>query len=112
VLGVLLERPMHRYEIGFTLRHRRKEDSIRRNYGPLHRGRRVAARGADRRQGDGARGPQPERTVVDREATGREALGAQVDWSLVATRAGWLLALAVFCAWFATRAFRTYQRSA
>ncbi len=49
---------------------------------------------------------------MDREATGREALGAQVDWSLVATRAGWLLALAVFCAWFATRAFRTYQRSA
>lgn len=57
-------------------------------------------------------GRRPERTVVDREATGREALGAQVDWSLVATRAGWLLALAVFCAWFATRAFRTYQRSA
>jgi ABC-2 type transport system permease protein len=49
---------------------------------------------------------------VDREATGRETLGAQVDWSLVATRAGWLLALAVFCAWFATRAFRIYQRSA
>ncbi|HEX6673681.1 MAG TPA: ABC transporter permease [Actinomycetes bacterium] len=43
---------------------------------------------------------------------GREALGAHVEWSLVATRSGWLLALAVVCGWFATRAFRTYQRSA
>jgi ABC-2 type transport system permease protein len=43
---------------------------------------------------------------------GREALDASVDWTLVATRSAWLGALTLACAWFATRAFRTYQRSA
>ena len=42
---------------------------------------------------------------------GREALGADVDWGLVLSRMGYLLALAIACAWFATRAFRAYQRS-
>jgi ABC-2 type transport system permease protein len=42
---------------------------------------------------------------------GREALGSDVDWGLVLSRAGYLLALAIACAWFATRAFRAYQRS-
>ncbi len=42
---------------------------------------------------------------------GREALGAGVDWTMVGTRAGWLAALALVCAWLGTRAFRTYQRS-
>jgi ABC-2 type transport system permease protein len=42
---------------------------------------------------------------------GREALGAGVDWGMVATRAGWLAVLTVACGWLATRAFRTYQRS-
>ncbi|HET6751244.1 MAG TPA: ABC transporter permease [Actinomycetes bacterium] len=42
---------------------------------------------------------------------GREALGAQTDWGFVLARFGWLLALAVVCAWLATRAFRSYQRS-
>jgi ABC-2 type transport system permease protein len=42
---------------------------------------------------------------------GREALGTDVDWALVGSRVGSLAALAVVCAWFATRAFRAYQRS-
>jgi ABC-2 type transport system permease protein len=42
---------------------------------------------------------------------GREALGAHADWSYVLTRVGWLLALGIVCAWFATGAFRAYQRS-
>jgi ABC-2 type transport system permease protein len=42
---------------------------------------------------------------------GREALSSNVDWGLVLSRAGYLLALAIACAWFATGAFRSYQRS-
>jgi ABC-2 type transport system permease protein len=42
---------------------------------------------------------------------GREALGTQTDWGFVLARFGWLLCLAVACAWLATRAFRSYQRS-
>jgi ABC-2 type transport system permease protein len=42
---------------------------------------------------------------------GREALSANVDWGLVLSRLGFLLALAIACMAFATRAFRTYQRS-
>ena len=42
---------------------------------------------------------------------GRGALSAHVDWGLVGTRCGYLLALALVCSWFATRAFRAYQRS-
>jgi ABC-2 type transport system permease protein len=42
---------------------------------------------------------------------GREALGTNVDWGAVAYRAAALAAVAIACAWFATRAFRVYQRS-
>jgi ABC-2 type transport system permease protein len=42
---------------------------------------------------------------------GREALGTNVDWGLVGSRAGYLAALAIACTWFATRAFQAYQRS-
>jgi ABC-2 type transport system permease protein len=42
---------------------------------------------------------------------GREALSSNVDWGLVLSRAGYLLALVIACGWFATRAFRSYQRS-
>ena len=42
---------------------------------------------------------------------GREALGTQADWGFVLARLGWLLALTILCAWLATRAFRSYQRS-
>lgn len=42
---------------------------------------------------------------------GRGALGNDVDWGLVGSRAGLLVGLAVLCGWVATRAFRSYQRS-
>lgn len=42
---------------------------------------------------------------------GRQTLHAHVDWTLMATHFGYLLALAVACAWLSTRAFRAYQRS-
>jgi len=42
---------------------------------------------------------------------GRSALSANVDWGLVLSRAGYLVALVLACGWFATRAFQSYQRS-
>jgi ABC-2 type transport system permease protein len=42
---------------------------------------------------------------------GREALLADPDWSLVLPRLGALLVVAIVCAWLATGAFRSYQRS-
>jgi ABC-2 type transport system permease protein len=42
---------------------------------------------------------------------GRSATSANPDWGLIAADTGLLLALALLCAWFATRAFRSYQRS-
>jgi ABC-2 type transport system permease protein len=42
---------------------------------------------------------------------GRTAAMGDFDWGLVAGRVGLLAALVVVCAWLATRAFRTYQRS-
>jgi DNA-binding PadR family transcriptional regulator len=36
VLALLYEKPMHPYEMSTTLRHRRKEDSIKINYGSLY----------------------------------------------------------------------------
>ena len=42
---------------------------------------------------------------------GRTAVSANPDWGVVASRAGFLLALLVVCLAFATSAFRTYQRS-
>jgi ABC-2 type transport system permease protein len=42
---------------------------------------------------------------------GRSAVSANPDWGLIASRAGFLLALLLVCLAFATRAFRTYQRS-
>lgn len=41
----------------------------------------------------------------------RSAAMEKTDWGVVAGRFGLLLALAVLAAWFATRAFRAYQRS-
>jgi ABC-2 type transport system permease protein len=41
----------------------------------------------------------------------REALGSGADWGFVGPRLGGLLALAVVCAWLATRAFHAYQHS-
>jgi ABC-2 type transport system permease protein len=42
---------------------------------------------------------------------GRSAATERADWNLVATRVGLLAGLLLVCAWFATRAFRAYQRS-
>ena len=42
---------------------------------------------------------------------GRQTLTTTVDWQIVATRGGALLALALVCAWISVRAFRAYQRS-
>jgi ABC-2 type transport system permease protein len=42
---------------------------------------------------------------------GRVAVSAGTDWGFVASRAGFLLALTLACAAFATRAFRAYQKS-
>jgi len=44
-------------------------------------------------------------------AAGRAASGAGTDWGFVAARAGLLAALFALCLMFATRAFRSYQRS-
>jgi ABC-2 type transport system permease protein len=42
---------------------------------------------------------------------GRSAVSNNPDWGLIASRAGFLIALLLVCLAFATRAFRTYQRS-
>jgi ABC-2 type transport system permease protein len=42
---------------------------------------------------------------------GRSAALGHINWGLVATRIGYLVALLIVAAWFATRAFGTYQRS-
>jgi ABC-2 type transport system permease protein len=42
---------------------------------------------------------------------GQSATAADTDWSLVATRTGFLALLLLASAAFATRAFRAYQRS-
>lgn len=42
---------------------------------------------------------------------GRSAASVDADWSLIGTRAGFLLLLVLASAAFATRAFRAYQRS-
>ncbi len=42
---------------------------------------------------------------------GRSAAMQKVDWGLVGSRIGLLLALTLACAMFATRAFAKYQRS-
>lgn len=41
----------------------------------------------------------------------RTALGANTDWGIVFSRAGFLLVFLLVCAWLATRAFHSYQRS-
>lgn len=42
---------------------------------------------------------------------GRETLSADVDWGVVLANTGYLVVLALGCAWLSTRAFRAYQRS-
>lgn len=42
---------------------------------------------------------------------GRQALSASPDWGIVASRGGWLLALAVVAVSLSTRTFRAYQKA-
>lgn len=42
---------------------------------------------------------------------GRAAVSASPDWGMIAGRVGLLVGFLAICAWFAMRAFRTYQRS-
>jgi hypothetical protein len=42
---------------------------------------------------------------------GRSAVSSSADWGLIAARAGFLVALLALSVAFATRAFRSYQRS-
>ncbi len=42
---------------------------------------------------------------------GRDAVTAGPDWGAIAGKTGLLIAFLGLCAWFATRAFRTYQRA-
>jgi len=44
-------------------------------------------------------------------AAGRQTLHAGVDWSLVGSRIGLLVLLALACGWLSTLAFGTYQRA-
>ncbi len=41
----------------------------------------------------------------------RSALSVSPDWGMIGLRLLYLVALSIFLTWFATRAFRTYQRS-
>jgi DNA-binding PadR family transcriptional regulator len=78
VLSCLYERPMHPYEIGMTLRHRSKQESIKLNYGSLYsvvdsleRRGWIASRETERE------GRRPERTVYELTERGEVEL---FDW--------------------------------
>lgn len=43
---------------------------------------------------------------------GREALGADIDWTLILSHSGYLFAFVLVSIWLATRAFRRYQHTA
>jgi DNA-binding PadR family transcriptional regulator len=87
VLVVLAERPMHPYEMATTLRQRRKDDSVRLNFGSLY----GVVESLDRRglieaQETKRSGRLPERTVYALTAAGRIEIH---DWltDLLATPA-------------------------
>ncbi len=78
VLVLLYERPMHPYEMATTLRERRKEDSIKLNYGSLYtvieqllREKCIAVREVVKE------GRRPEKTVYELTAAGETEL---TDW--------------------------------
>jgi DNA-binding PadR family transcriptional regulator len=78
VLVLLYERPMHPYEMASTLRERRKESSIKLNYGSLYtvieqllRERFIAVREVTKE------GRRPEKTVYELTSAGEAEL---VDW--------------------------------
>lgn len=75
VLALLFEKPMHPYEMSSTLKDRRKEDSIRLNYGSLYavvdslRKKGLIDARETRRDGN-----RPQRTIYEITANGEEAL--------------------------------------
>ncbi|MDF5758676.1 PadR family transcriptional regulator [Spongiactinospora sp. TRM90649] len=78
VLATLLERPMHPYELASTLRSRRKEDSIRLNYGSLYSVvQNIERAGLIEAQETTREGRRPERTVYAITESGRLEL---FDW--------------------------------
>jgi DNA-binding PadR family transcriptional regulator len=78
VLACLFERPMHPYEVAATLRERRKDESIRLNYGSLYaivesmRKRKLIEAQETEREGN-----RPERTIYRLTEAGRFEL---MDW--------------------------------
>jgi DNA-binding PadR family transcriptional regulator len=78
VLGCVLERPMHPYEMAGTLRERAKHESIRLNYGSLYGVVEALARdGLIEPQETGRNGRRPERTIYGPTEAGREEF---VEW--------------------------------
>ncbi|TSE00285.1 PadR family transcriptional regulator [Skermania sp. ID1734] len=75
VLSCLFERPMHPYEVSTTLKRRRKDDSIKLNYGTLYS---VVAslekRGLIVAEGTSQEGNRPQRTVYAITADGEDQL--------------------------------------
>lgn len=78
VLALLWERPMHPYEMSTTLRERRKQDSIRLNFGSLYSVVESLAKRGLIAAGDSVReGRRPARTVYTITERGTEEL---IDW--------------------------------
>jgi DNA-binding PadR family transcriptional regulator len=78
VLGCLLERPMHPYEMSTTMRERRKEDSIKLNYGSLYSVvESLTKHGLISPRETVRAGRRPERTIYEITDAGRTEF---VDW--------------------------------
>jgi DNA-binding PadR family transcriptional regulator len=78
VLACLYERPMHPYEVAVTLRERRKDESIRLNYGSLYAiVETMSKRKLIEAQETEREGNRPERTVYRLTEVGRFEL---LDW--------------------------------
>jgi len=78
VLTLLLERPMHPYEMSTTLRQRNKEGSIKLNYGSLYSVVEALARHDLIRARETVRdGRRPERTIYELTDAGQQE---HVDW--------------------------------
>ncbi|AYY14538.1 PadR family transcriptional regulator [Actinobacteria bacterium YIM 96077] len=78
VLTLLHERPMHPYEISTTLKERRKEESIKLNYGSLYSVvESLQKRGLIEAQETTREGKRPERTVYTITDTGRTTM---IEW--------------------------------
>lgn len=78
VLALLFERPMHPYEMGSTLKKRRKEDSIKLRYGSLYTViEQLMSRGLIAPEEPSREGKRPERTVYTLTPLGLDMLR---DW--------------------------------